>query len=163
MKKLSAIMLALPLVSLYGMERTPFFIAQIYNESKKLFLMGGYTQDTDNQLQVDDLARGEKISFRVTDNKPVKVGTPTGVYQISLHSYYTASGDPIHSHAIFEKLQDDRVLLFRKFFAINPFSEFLDFRILLDNSMVLLTAKEPVPEGIAMRRPAEAFTPPFTS
>lgn len=166
MKQLSVIIISLSLFNLYGMTKTPSFIARISNESKNIFLMSGYNEE--NTLQSDFLSPGSKINFYVADEQTVKISSPTGIYLIYLHSISKKSHNPSadsssNFYAVFEKIKAGKVSnkigpvrVFRKYFPFK-FREHLDFQLLLDDTLVLLTDKHAIQEDVATQELATLF------
>ncbi|CAN5133783.1 hypothetical protein BH09DEP1_BH09DEP1_2580 [soil metagenome] len=152
----------------YSIFNHPWLIAQVYNDSNELFFMSGYDQD--QHLQADILNPEQHIDFWVRDEKSVKIASPTGIYSIYLTFYFDKNGQPKNTHAIFEKLQAEKVsnkigpgIVFSKNVAIAPFGQRLTFRILLDNTVVLITDKEVTSGQTPFDPPLDEFRPPFSS
>ncbi len=146
----------------------PWFTATITNQSESIFLISGYNH-TDS-LQSDILSPGRAQEFKISDDKKVQIATPSGIYQILIHSYFSSDGSPLNPCAVFEKIKAGQVsnkigpvLMFRTYFKIAPFGERLDFEIRKKDAVLLITPKAPIMPETALQRPVQSFIPPFVS
>lgn len=146
--------------------KKPYVVAQVYNESKNIIFMSGY--DDDHALHADTLNPESKVHFWVSDDQPVKISTQ-GVYWIYLNFHYDKSGYPQDTRLIFEKLKAAPIsnkigpaLVYRKQLPVCPFGKQITFRILLDETVVMISDTKTLPDDCPLNVPALAVSPQST-
>lgn len=147
--------------------KNPYVVAQVYNESENLIFMSGHNE---NQLLHADILNPEsKIDFWVRDEQPVKIST-RGIYWIYLNFHYDNTGYPLDTRLVFEKLETGRIsnkigpaLVFRKQLPVFPFGNRVTFRILLDETVVMISDTQVLPDDTPLSSPEFPVRPPFGS
>lgn len=146
--------------------KEPYVVAQITNESENIIFMSGY--DENRVLHADTLNPDNHVNFWVRDEQPVKIST-NGIYCIYLNFHYDKRGYPQDTRLIFEKLETARIsnkiglaLVYRKQLPVCPFGACIPFRILLDETVVMISDTKTLPDDCPLSTPALVVSPPST-
>lgn len=147
--------------------KKPYVVAQVYNESENIIFMSGHNEN--QVLHADTLNPESKIIFWVRDEQPIKISA-RGIYCIYLNFYYDNTGYPQDTRLIFEKLEAAQVSnkigptsVFRKLLPVCPFGKRVTFRILLDETVVMISDTQVLPDDTPLSAPEFPARPPFAS
>lgn len=147
--------------------KKPYVVAQVYNESENIIFMSGHNEN--QVLHADTLNPESKVNFWVRDEQPVKIST-RGIYWIYLNFYYDKTGYPRDTRLLFEKFEAAQVSnkigpvsVFRKLLPVCPFGKRVTFRILLDETVVMISDTQLLTDDTPLSAQEFPARPPFTS
>lgn len=149
--------------------KEPWFNVQVSNSSESSLIIVGAMHNT-QEYKEHALHPDNTIHFIVTDDKQVNITTCSGTYSIYIHSFFCPEGNPINPCAIFQKTIDGPVsnkmgplLVFRSYYRIKFFGQQLEFKLISNGTLALLSPRSPLCPTAALQKPTQAFMPPFTS
>ena len=145
--------------------KKPWVVARVYNESENIIFMSGHDQD--QILHADILSPNGQVAFWVRDEEPVKISA-RGFCCIYLNFCYDKEGYPQNTQLVFEKFGVAPIsnklgpyLSFRKQIPVAPFAEQVNFRILLDQTVIMATDKRHIQNEMPLNSPIDVIRPPF--